>query len=107
SLDYTDAYGFWKYNFNNFVAAARGTFHYGFIPSKRFDLYGGFMLGVHVETYHYTTNYGANDLGNYGGLHPIAGVFIGGTFYIIDPLALFAEYGYDVCFLKVGLTIKP
>jgi len=107
SLKYTNIYGFYRYHYNNFIIAARGTYHAGFLETQKFDLYGGLMIGLRIETVNYTTNYGAADLGNYGGAYPSAGLFVGGAYYFVSTLAVFAELGYDVSYFKIGLTLKP
>lgn len=45
-------------HWNDFILAARGTYHAGFINSDNLDLYGGLMFGLRFESYTYSSNYG-------------------------------------------------
>jgi hypothetical protein len=106
SSRYNNSFGYYKYHWNNFILAPRVSYHAGFINTDKFDLYGGIMLGVRIESVTYTSNYGAPDLGNYGGLVFTGGGFIGGAYYFVNNLGAFAELGYDISYLKIGLTLK-
>src|SRR6185436_15650013 len=102
SEKWSNSSGYYKYHWNNLILAPRVTYHTSLINTDKYDLYGGIMLGVRIESVDYTTNYGAPDLGNYGGAYLTAGVFVGGVWYFADNVGAFTELGYDITFLKVG-----
>ncbi|HYV91482.1 MAG TPA: hypothetical protein VE978_06855 [Chitinophagales bacterium] len=87
------------YHINNFIIAARATYHAGFINTQKFDLYGGIMVGIRIEA-------DSPDLGYYGGGYLTGGAFVGGVYYFVSSVGAFAEIGYDVSYLKIGLTLK-
>ena len=107
SARYNNSSGFYKYHWSNFIIAPRGTYHAGFLNTDKFDLYGGLMLGLRIETVNFSSNYGAADLGNYGGVNVAWGAFIGGAYYFASSVGAFAELGYDVAYLKIGVSFKP
>ena len=106
SSKYTNSFGYYKYHWNNFIIAPRASYHAGFINTDKFDLYAGIMVGVRIESVNYSSNYGAADLGNYGGAIFTAGGFLGGAWYFANNLGAFAELGYDISYLKIGLCLK-
>lgn len=93
-------------HWNNFIIAPRGTYHAGFLNTQQFDLYGGIMIGVRIESYTFSSTNGSVDLGNYGGVYPTGGAFVGGAWYFVSTAGLFAEIGYDVSYIKIGFTFK-
>jgi hypothetical protein len=106
SSRYNNSFGYYKYHWNNFILAPRASYHAGFINTDKFDLYGGIMLGVRIESVTYFSSYGAADLNNYGGLVFTGGGFVGGAYYFTNSIGAFAELGYDISYLKIGLALK-
>lgn len=100
---YSWDYSGYRSSWNNFFVAARGAYHYNILENPKVDTYAGLSLGVRVESY--TTNY---DLyrNNYGGLSITSGIFIGGRYMFTDNLGAFGEVGYDMSYLKLGLTAR-
>lgn len=90
---------------NYFVVGARGAYHYnGFEDVPNLDVYGGVMLGYNIVKYssdgndqHLADSYGSG-LGFSG--------FLGGRWFFSDKIGAYAELGYGVSTLNVGVTFK-
>ncbi|RAK68379.1 hypothetical protein DLM85_10180 [Hymenobacter edaphi] len=95
--------GGYKASWKNFIVAARGTYHYNILENPKLDTYAGLSLGVRVESY--STNYDIYN-NNYGGVALMSGVFLGGRYMLTDNLGAFGELGYDMSYLKLGLTAR-
>ncbi len=106
SAGYTyDNGDFYKHGWNDFIIAGRAAYHAGFLNTDKFDLYGGLMLGLRIESYDFASNYLPNP-NTYGGVFLTGGVFVGGVYYLVNNLGAFAELGYDISYVKVGLSLK-
>lgn len=102
-LGYSDQ-GKWT----DFVVGVRGTYHY-FIDNDQLDLYGALSLGVVIESYDYTSNY------SYPGYDPNSFDYnnnfayyafsVGAKYMFTESLGAFAELGWDIAFLKLGVTL--
>lgn len=87
----------------------RGTYHYDLLQNGKVDTYAGVSLGARIENYKDT--YDSEFLGgpynnSYGGARVEGGIFIGGRYYFTDTIGAFAEAGYDMSYLKLGLSAK-
>lgn len=92
----------WRYS--NIVLGARGTFHYPLLDN--FDTYLGALLGYNiVSAKSFGTNTGIYDYSPDSGSLVFSG-FIGGRYYFSDKFAGFAELGYGIAYLTLGLSIK-
>ena len=92
------------YDFVYLIIGPKATFHYNFIDT--WEAYGGLLLG-----------YTAVSSSSYGGVtdqigkpdnesRVIPSIFVGARYYFAYNLAAFAELGYGVSALGVGLSIK-
>lgn len=96
----------YRYTYTNIVLAARGAFHLSMLNTDKFDVYGGILTGVRLQTYkskyHEDNNidYDTNDA------YFIHDAFVGGRIMMSNNFAFFAEAGYGVSFLKAGITLK-
>jgi hypothetical protein len=106
--DYGYGYGGGSYNYhyNFFDIGVRGSYHFGDlfnVRNKKFDPYASAYLGYLASSYTgdnsvvYTDPYG-NKLRT--------GVVAGARYYFSDNFAGYAEAGYGVHLLAVGLTLK-
>jgi hypothetical protein len=93
--------------FDHFVVLGRGIYHYNFDLDPRLDTYGGVSLGLRYVRYRdtYLEKFPADDH-SYGGATLAAGLFVGARYYFIDGLAAFGELGYDMTYLKFGISAK-
>lgn len=93
----------WSYT----ILGVRGAYHYNGIQSKNLDVYGGLMLSYNILHYTYKDNGGNNisGSGNYGNAAGLS-LFVGGRYFFTPAIAAFAELGYGVSYLTLGLAFK-
>jgi len=100
---YTDAGYTAKWNY--IVVGARGAYHYnGFTDLPNLDVYGGAMLAYNIVKYK-TEGGGADLSNNYGSGIGLSG-FLGGRWFFTDNIGAYAELGYGVSVLAIGVTFK-
>jgi hypothetical protein len=91
----------WDYSYT--IIGARGALHYQLIGGL--DTYAGLMLGYNVIN---SSSYG--DGGSFTATAAGSGLgwslFIGGRYYIKENLGAFAELGYGIAYLQLGVTFK-
>lgn len=99
SSKYTDSYGSVKYSFT--LIGGRANYH--FEGSDKFDAYVGGTLGYNifsVNTEGYSSPYkGSSSAVLYGGQ-------IGANYYFSPNIGAWAELGYGISYLNLGLTFK-
>lgn len=90
---------------NYIIIGARGAYHYnGFTDVPKLDVYGGAMLGYNIVSY--KTEGGGDDFkNNYGSGLGLSG-FVGGRWFFTDNIGAYAELGYGVSVLALGVTFK-
>ncbi|MDF1575831.1 MAG: hypothetical protein P1P86_11645 [Bacteroidales bacterium] len=92
----------WKYS--NIVIGARGTFHYPLLD--KLDTYLGVMLGYNiVSSSSFGTDAGTYDYTPDAGSIAFSG-FVGGRYYFSDTFSGFAELGYGIAYLNLGIGFK-
>ncbi|GAB3233389.1 hypothetical protein GCM10027346_21360 [Hymenobacter seoulensis] len=96
-----------KARWTNVIVLARGTYHYDLLEVNKLDTYAGVSLGFRVESFKNPQNDEAlkqryNE--SYGGLRFERGIFLGARYFVTDGIGAFAEAGYDMTYLKFGLT---
>lgn len=110
SYKYSGDYGgyHWSEKWNYTVIGVRSAYHYNAINNKKFDVYGGLMLSYNILSYKYSDNggnYGYKSSGSYGS-HVGLSAYVGGRYLFTDHIGAFAELGYGVSILNVGLAVK-
>ncbi|WP_128546567.1 hypothetical protein [Larkinella soli] len=107
---YTWGYNFggykWRYTF--LPIAVRGSYHVNELlnlGNEKLDLYAGLALGYYVSSYSDNSGYSGFYDNAYGN-KVLFGLHLGGRYYFKPNLAGFAELGYGVAPLKVGVTFK-
>lgn len=100
---YTDLGYTAKWNYT--IVGVRGAYHYnGFTHIPELDIYGGVMLGYNIAKY--SSDSGDDSLGSsYGSGIGLSG-FVGGRWFFTEQLGVYAELGYGVSVLNVGVTYK-
>jgi hypothetical protein len=90
------------YNWNEFYFGARGLFHFTVIPVEKLDVYAGIATGLRIDSEpDWGTDYSPSaSFGIYGG------VFGGARYYFTDNFAAFAELGYEISYMKIGVAFK-
>jgi hypothetical protein len=106
----TSSYSFTddKWSYSYIFIGARGAYHWGEVLKdvKNIDLYAGATLGYHIVS--------AKFSGKDEKLHPYSaggsffggGFYVGGRYYFSPKWAATAELGYDIGFLKIGISYK-
>lgn len=97
----------WKWSWTNFVIGARGTYHWP-VENEKVDLYGALGLGLWMQKYSYTDTDpfwdGSLDVDEtYMDLYYAFSV--GGKYMFSPNFGVFGELGWDIAYLKVGVTL--
>ncbi|OUJ70151.1 hypothetical protein BXP70_25195 [Hymenobacter crusticola] len=95
----------YKASWTDILLMARGTYHYNLTSNPQIDTYAGLTVGVRLNTYS-NTNSTLRDTYKDDGLHLATGIFLGGRYFVTEKVGVFAEAGYDMTYLKLGLTAK-
>lgn len=102
----TEDLGFFTTKQTNLIVGVRGAYHLELIDNV--DTYGGLLLGYNVVSAEITSN---------NPLFPTTGVaasasgiaysaFVGGRYHFTDNIGAFAELGYGIAYLQLGVALK-
>lgn len=98
-----DSYS-WKFTY--LIVGARGAYH--FLDSDKADVYVGAMLGYNIASAKFEST--DPDLEEFVTEPSVGGVafggFVGGRYMFTEKLGGFAELGYNISWLSVGLAVK-
>ncbi|MDX5419681.1 MAG: hypothetical protein LPK09_10740 [Hymenobacteraceae bacterium] len=103
-------YGGYKWNYNFLYFGARGSYHLKEvvealnIENSKFDPYAGVSLGV--RTVSYKDNVGNESFTSPYSSGMIFGIHAGSRYFFTEKIGGFAEVGYGVSALKLGVTAK-
>lgn len=103
---YNYGFGAGKYRYTFIPIALRGSYHVNELlnlNNDKIDLYGGLQLGYYISSTNTDFGSGFNNL--YGN-RVLFGVHLGGKYYFKPNLGAFAEVGYGVAGLKLGVAFK-
>lgn len=98
---YTYPGGDWKYSY--FLLAARGNYHFD-VNVDKLDLYAGLTLGYNNVSAKWKGS-GAS-FGSADGSSAIFGAQVGANYYLKDNLAIWADLGYGLGYLNLGVAFK-
>ncbi len=101
--DYKGGDGSYGWKSSNIIIGARGALHYAFLD--KLDTYTGLMLGYNIVSFKWTGNY-SSWLGSSAGSEFTWAWFVGARYYFTDSFAAFAELGYGVAILNLGVSLK-
>lgn len=90
------------YKYSYIIIGARGAFHYQFVD--KLDTYAGLMLGynaVSSSAFGEDSNFGSPTASGIG-----YSAFLGGRYHFSDKLAAFAEIGYGISALELGISFR-
>lgn len=90
----------WKYTY--MVVGVRGAYHMDLVDG--IDTYGGLLLGYNIASVKYEGSLTGIPEPKVGGIAYAA--FVGGRYHFNEKLGVFAELGYGITFLNLGLTLK-
>lgn len=93
--------GNFKWTLTNTLIGARGAYHHPLI--EEFDTYAGLMLGYNVISTRIEPNQPNALLSN---SYAFLGGFVGINHFFTDQIGGFAELGYGVGYLTVGVTFR-
>ncbi|TGE09877.1 hypothetical protein [Hymenobacter fodinae] len=95
-----------KSRWNTLMLLGRGTYHYDLFHHSAIDTYLGVSVGMRIELHN--DKYDGTQLHDpdnpYGGVHLETGVFAGARYFLTKNIGAFGELGYDMTYLKLGLT---
>ncbi|KGL50166.1 hypothetical protein [Porphyromonas cangingivalis] len=97
----TYSYG-WKYN--NFLIGARGALHYEFV--SKLDTYVGLILGYNIVTASYYSSGTGTPINSATGSGSFYSTYLGARYYVAPRFAIFAEVGYGLSALELGVSFK-
>ena len=92
----------WGWNYHNIILGAGGILHYPLID--RLDTYLGALLGYNFSTITEYGDTGDNFPDSDGGF--VYAGFIGARYYFTEQFAAFAQLGYGVAYLTLGVSIR-
>ena len=106
----TSSYEFasdYKWSYTYMFVGARGAYHFGpmmkEIP-KNIDLYAGVTLGYHIVSTSFTGKNEALVPYSAGGSYMGFGFYGGARYYFTPKFGATAEVGYDIGYLKIGIS---
>ncbi len=94
----------WGWKYSSFILGARGAVHYQFI--EKLDTYGGIMLGYNIRTAKEYGDWGNNTIASASSSGFLWSGYVGGRYYFKEKMSAFAELGYGVAYLTVGISLK-
>jgi hypothetical protein len=111
SSKYDGLFGFanatyrWKYTY--FTLGARGSYHFLQIPNEKFDVYAGLGLGYNIVSSSYDGP-AANKVlvAAASGSYLFFAVHAGGRYYFSKNFAGYAELGYGLGILNIGIAMR-
>ena len=92
------------YKYQYMILGARGTFHYQ--PLNKLDTYAGVMLGYDIVSSKYYGDKEYGSLSSASGSEFAYSAFVGARYYFSDNFAAFAEAGYGIAALELGISFK-
>jgi hypothetical protein len=93
----------WGYKYSNILIGAGGMFHYPLID--KLDTYAGILLGYNIaSSTEFGTPVGWDYSATSGGF--VFSGFVGARYYFTEQFAAFAQVGYGVAYLTLGVSIK-
>ncbi len=94
-----------KWNYT--IVGVRSAYHYNGINNEKFDVYGGLMLSYNILSYKFKDNGGNSPIATSGGSSGLGlTAYLGGRYFFAENFGAFAELGYGVSYLTLGLAYK-
>jgi hypothetical protein len=94
-----DSKDYWKFSYT--VIGVRGDYH--FYTTDKLDTYGGLMLGYDIVTDKWHGE-GEESSWSGSGSGVAYSLFVGGRYYFNQHIGVFAELGYGVAWLNLGVA---
>ena len=98
----------YKATWTDFIIGARGTYHLTILKDKnnKFDPYAGITVGLRISSYKNTDYDARNVRYSSSSVNPIVGAFLGAKYNFAPSFGAFAELGYDISFLRMGVNFN-
>ena len=108
SYDYGSLFGKnYKWSWTDIYVGVRGAYHYNLTSNPKVDTYAGLGIGTRIWTYSDGGYYDSSGLSyKSSGVGVVSGLFAGARYYFTPNIGAFAEFGYDIALLKLGLSAK-
>jgi hypothetical protein len=97
-------WGTWTYT--HIIIGARGSYH--FYNEDNIDAYGGLMIGYNIVSSKYESKHGYDDSDHSSdaGSGLTYSLYVGGRYYFSPGFGVYAELGYGIAYLSLGVTLK-
>ncbi|UZD22945.1 outer membrane beta-barrel protein [Algoriphagus halophytocola] len=106
SIDYA-YYGFSsKSSINYTIIGLRSAYHYTGLSDKNWDLYGGAMISYSIANVKYKDSTGSIGDNSAFGSTASFSIYAGARYLFNEKFGTFAELGYGVSFLNLGVSMK-
>ncbi|MFN3952176.1 MAG: outer membrane beta-barrel protein [Thermaurantimonas sp.] len=92
----------YKINYTYLMLGARGSYH--FYVNNNIDAYGGVLLGYNILSSKIDPEPPIPISTASSGL--VYGFYVGGRYYFTEKIGAFAELGYGISYVTVGLAVK-
>lgn len=92
-----------KDRWTNIFVGARALYHWDVLNQDKYDVYGGLVLGIRYYNYSYDglgLDVSANQI------YPWVGGVIGAQYFFTRNIGAYAEIGYSISYLNLGVSIK-
>lgn len=96
---YGDKSEYWKYSYT--IIGVRGDYH--FYTTDKLDTYGGAMLGYDIVTDKWHGEGSGDDYHDSGSSASFS-IFVGGRYFFNPHVGVFAELGYGIAWLNIGIA---
>ena len=95
-------------HYSETIIAVRASYHWTPPGVDKLDLYAGIPLGVrdHYSEYDYDPYYQRYDPISGTATYPFLGLYVGASYYFSSRVGVFAEVGYAVSAITIGLNFK-
>lgn len=92
---------YWRYSYT--IIGVRGDYH--FYTTDKLDTYGGLMLGYDIVS---DKRHGEGDGAdsNASGSDASFSIYVGGRYFFNPHIGAFAELGYGIAWLNLGMTFN-
>jgi hypothetical protein len=99
--------GTWKWKYSYILVGARAAYHFNFKVPK-LDPYAGLMAGYNVGrvSTEKPTGYTGPDIAGAKAGGAVIGGYLGARYMLADRVGAFAELGYGIAYLTLGVTLK-
>jgi hypothetical protein len=95
-----------KDRYNIVIIGARGTMHYDLFKVENLDTYGGVMIAFHAVNQKTDVPDGFPDYDSNHNSAAYASIYAGAKYYFTPKFGAFAEVGYGVSWLTMGVAFK-